>query len=196
MRRHRAGTRQLTVATLPGIGRTYEMTDLDGDRVCLVVLRGGGSHLLIWPDGDNAPAAIAALDGQQARQLAFALLDVGSPSDVDVTAPYQSRPDRLLSHAGTPLPPADPRPLRQFTGSVCDDRSADARDIDRLPHRPPVAVDPHPAVLAAARRRHPSSMVTSEASAVDPPPPAVFPRDAFRGESGLESSTHTCSKNC
>jgi hypothetical protein len=113
-----------------------------------------------------------------------------------VTVPDKRRSDRLLSHAGTPLPPADPRPLRQFTGSVCDDRSADARDIDRLPHRPPVAVDPHPAVLAAARRRHPSSMVTSEASAVDPPPPAVFPRDAFRGESGLESSTHTCSKNC
>jgi hypothetical protein len=38
----RARTEQLTIETLPGIGRTYETTDLDGDRVGVVVLRGEG----------------------------------------------------------------------------------------------------------------------------------------------------------
>jgi hypothetical protein len=173
MSRHRARTEQLTVETLPGIGRTYEMSDLDGDRVGVVVHRGGGRTLFIWPLGDTEPAAVAALSTQQARRLGLALFDFGSPTDVDVTVPDMSRSDRLLSHAGTPLPPSDPGRVRQIAGSVRGHGSADVRDIDRLPQCPPVGVGLDPDVLAASRLRHPSSIVTSEASAADPRPPVM-----------------------
>jgi hypothetical protein len=108
-----------------------------------------------------------------------------------VTAPYQSRPDRLLSHAGTPLPPADPRPLRLATDSVRDHGSADAQSIHRLPRCSPMAAGPDPAPLATSRRRHPSSILTSEAPAVDPRPPAVSSSRETRAgrESDLASST-------
>jgi hypothetical protein len=101
-----------------GIGGTYEMIDEDGEGVGVVVLRGGGMLLLIWPERDNEAVAVEGVGARQARQLAVALFDLWSPGDVDVTVPGESRPDRLSSHAGTPLPPADPRRLRQVTDSV------------------------------------------------------------------------------
>jgi hypothetical protein len=136
--RRRARTEHLATQTLPGIGRTYEMTDLDGDRVGVVVHRGGRRKLFIWPAGDTEPAAGAALSARQARLLAFVLCDLGSPSDVAMTVPELNRSDRLLSHAGTPLPPPDPRPLRQIGDRVRDHGSARTQDVRRPARRPPV----------------------------------------------------------
>jgi TrkA domain protein len=157
MRQRRARTENLAVEPLPGIGRTYEMTDLDGDRVGVVVHRRGGRNLFIWPAGDTEPAAVAALSDRQARLLALVLCDLGPPSDGEMAGPELNRSDRLLSHAGTPLPPSDPSPRRPVPDSPGDRGPADSSALRRLPWPPPSAVDRDPPVLVGGHPQVASS---------------------------------------
>ena len=106
MSHHPPNETPVTTERLPGIGRSYELTDLDGDRVSVVLHRGGGRNLFIWSRGDPEPTAVTALNETQARLLALILSGRYDLPAVEVTSPKASDNDGLLSHAGTPLPPA------------------------------------------------------------------------------------------
>jgi hypothetical protein len=106
MSHHPPNETPVTTERLPGIGRSYELTDLDGDRVSVVLHRGGGRNLFIWSRGDPEPTAVTALNETQARLLALILSGPHDLPAVEVTSPKASGNDGLLSHAGTPLPPA------------------------------------------------------------------------------------------
>ena len=106
MSHHPPNETPVTTERLPGIGRSYELTDLDGDRVSVVLHRGGGRNLFIWSRGDPEPTAVTALNETQARLLALILSGRYDLPAVEVTSPKASDNDGLLSHAGDPAAPS------------------------------------------------------------------------------------------
>ncbi|MEY2478431.1 MAG: TrkA domain protein [Actinomycetota bacterium] len=53
---------------LPGIGRRYDLGDLDGSRVSVVIHHGGRRDIYLSSGGDSEPSVLS-LNDRQARQL-------------------------------------------------------------------------------------------------------------------------------
>jgi hypothetical protein len=144
------------VETPQGSGRRSELTDLDGQRVGVIVRGRGGISVFIGRRRDGESAAVATLDEQQAHLLRH-FLPGGADGRCDVgeAGSDESPLVRLLSSAGTPGGRARARRSNPLAGVHhrkfdCDENPARLHPAFKVTR----AVD----LSAASRRRHPSSI--------------------------------------
>jgi K+/H+ antiporter YhaU regulatory subunit KhtT len=95
MKRDDESNQLLAVETVPGIGRRYELTDLDRGHLAVIMLPRGGCHLAIRPSDNEAPTAVARLGEQQARLLALILAGLAEPRAIE--GERQSAPAKRLA---------------------------------------------------------------------------------------------------
>jgi hypothetical protein len=104
---------QVRVERLARIGRSYELSDLDGDRVTVVNHR-GRVDLIIRSSDDRGLEVVATLSDEQARLLALSLCRVYELSVVESRSPCGANaptcgarrdPDAPDGREGKPLAP-------------------------------------------------------------------------------------------
>lgn len=65
----RTGHTEVAEQDLPGIGRRYDLRDVEGDRVSVVIHHSGRRDLYLLTDDDDESAAVASFTDDQARRL-------------------------------------------------------------------------------------------------------------------------------
>jgi hypothetical protein len=144
------------VETPKGIGRPYELTDLDGGRDGVIVLGRGGMSAFIWRPRDGESAGVASIEEHQPHLLRPYLRGgAEARCDVGEAGSDESPPVRLLWPAGTPRLRARLRRSNPVAG--VHHRIFDCCENPARPHRA-FRVTREVDLSAANRRRHPSSI--------------------------------------